>query len=596
MKNRQRILLVDDNEAIHEDIESILSINKNNSDMELRQMEDDLFGATTVAEPDVLAETLYEIDHAYQGEEAIRMVDDAVEERDPYSLIFMDVRLPPGMNGIETIQKIWEKHPYTEIVICTAYRDYSWDQIVRNLGHTDTLLFMKKPFDVTALKQTALTLTTKWNLRQETIAYTDNLEQEVAVRTEELQELVREHKRLKDKAEKATATKSAFLATMSHEIRTPMNGVMGMNSLLLETELDSKQRKLSEMVKKSADSLLRVVNDILDFSKIEAGKMDIEIVPFQVEEIVSDVVQNISFNAKKKALNISYELGNGVPEKLMGDPTRLKQLLLNFGSNAVKFTEQGGVTIHVELADQDTRVPSVKYSVSDTGLGIPKDKQDGIFDPFKQADSSTTRKFGGTGLGLAICRQLIELMHGSVGVESKLGKGSTFWFKVPLKKVSGANDQQSVASSEKSEEMGNPFEGMKVLVAEDDKMSQLVVRKFLEKEGLTVNVVNTGSEALDALDKDKFSAVLMDVQMPDMGGYEATELIRKKEGKTGERMPVIMLTASAMAEDREESERAGADDFITKPIDKKSLIDTLYKYTDEIKSRSEKKLEGKHES
>lgn len=596
MKNRQRILLVDDNEAIHEDIESILSINKNNSDMELRQMEDDLFGAATVAEPDVLAETLYEIDHAYQGEEAIRMVDEAVEEGDPYSLIFMDVRLPPGMNGIEAIQKIWEKHPYTEIVICTAYRDYSWDQIVRNLGHTDTLLFMKKPFDVTALKQTALTLTTKWNLRQETIAYTDNLEQEVAVRTEELQELVREHKRLKDKAEKATATKSAFLATMSHEIRTPMNGVMGMNSLLLETELDAKQRKLSEMVKKSADSLLRVVNDILDFSKIEAGKMDIETVPFQVEEIVSDVVQNISFNAKKKALNISYELGDGVPEKLMGDPTRLKQLLLNFGSNAVKFTEQGGVTIHVELADRDKRIPSVKYSVSDTGLGIPKDKQDGIFDPFKQADSSTTRKFGGTGLGLAICRQLIELMHGSVGVESEAGKGSTFWFKVPLKKVSGADDQQSVASTEKPEEKGNPFDGMKVLVAEDDKMSQLVVRKFLEKEGLTVNVVNTGSEALDALDKNEYSAVLMDVQMPDMGGYEATELIRKKEGETGERMPVIMLTASAMAEDREESERAGADAFITKPIDKKSLIDTLYKYTDEIKSRSEKKMEGKHES
>ena len=595
MKNRQRILLVDDNEAIHEDIESILSINKNNSDMELRQMEDDLFGATSVAEPDVLAETLYEIDHAYQGEEAIRMVDEAVEEDDPYSLIFMDVRLPPGMNGIEAIQKIWEKHPYTEIVICTAYRDYSWDQIVRNLGHTDTLLFMKKPFDVTALKQTALTLTTKWNLRQETIAYTDNLEQEVAVRTEELQELVREHKRLKDKAEKATATKSAFLATMSHEIRTPMNGVMGMNSLLLETELDAKQRKLSEMVKKSADSLLRVVNDILDFSKIEAGKMDIEIVPFQVEEIISDVVQNISFNAKKKALNISYEVGDGVPEKLMGDPTRLKQLLLNFGSNAVKFTEQGGVTIHVELADKDKRIPSVKYSVSDTGLGIPKDKQDGIFDPFKQADSSTTRKFGGTGLGLAICRQLIELMHGSVGVESEPGKGSTFWFKVPLKKVSKASDQESIDNFGESEEKNNPFEGMKVLVAEDDKMSQLVVRKFLEKEGLTVNVVSTGSEALDALEKSKFSAVLMDVQMPDMGGYEATELIRKKESKTGKRMPVIMLTASAMAEDREESERAGADDFITKPIDKKSLIDTLYKYTDGNKSRGEKKMEGKHE-
>ncbi|HKL14053.1 MAG TPA: response regulator, partial [Balneolaceae bacterium] len=215
MKNRQRILLVDDNEAIHEDIESILSINRNNSDMELRQMEDDLFGASAVAEPEVLVETLYDIDHAYQGEDAVKMVGDAVAEGDPYSLIFMDVRLPPGMNGIEAIQKIWKDHPYTEIVICTAYSDYSWDQIVRSLGHTDTLLFMKKPFNVTALKQTALTLTTKWNLRQETIAHTGMLEEEVQNRTLELQKLVAEHKRLKEKAEKATATKSAFLATMS---------------------------------------------------------------------------------------------------------------------------------------------------------------------------------------------------------------------------------------------------------------------------------------------------------------------------------------------------------------------------------------------
>ncbi len=310
MKNRQRILLVDDNEAIHEDIESILSINKNRSDVELRQLEDDLFGSSLLKEPDVLADTVYDIDHAYQGKDAIEMVKDAQAENDPYSLVFMDVRMPPGMDGIETIQKIWKDHPYTEMVICTAYSDYSWDEIVGNLGNTDKLLFMKKPFDVTALKQTALTLTTKWSLRQETMAYTDNLEHEVKARTLELEKLVEEHKRMKEKAERATATKSAFLATMSHEIRTPMNGVMGMNSLLLETELDAKQRKLSEMVKKSADSLLRVVNDILDFSKIEAGKMDIEIVPFNIQEIVSDVIQTISFNAKKKALKIDFLIGS----------------------------------------------------------------------------------------------------------------------------------------------------------------------------------------------------------------------------------------------------------------------------------------------
>lgn len=589
MKNRQRILLVDDNEAIHEDIESILSINKNRSDVELRQLEDDLFGSSLLKEPDVLADTVYDIDHAYQGKDAIEMVKDAQAENDPYSLVFMDVRMPPGMDGIETIQKIWKDHPYTEMVICTAYSDYSWDEIVGNLGNTDKLLFMKKPFDVTALKQTALTLTTKWSLRQETMAYTDNLEHEVKARTLELEKLVEEHKRMKEKAERATATKSAFLATMSHEIRTPMNGVMGMNSLLLETELNAKQRKLSEMVKKSADSLLRVVNDILDFSKIEAGKMDIEIVPFNIQEIVSDVIQTISFNAKKKALKIDFLIDSDIPHTLMGDPTRLKQLLLNFGSNAVKFTEQGSVTIHVNLLANEGINYTVKFSVKDTGLGIPKDKLDGIFDPFKQADTSTTRKFGGTGLGLAICRQLIELMHGSVGVESEPGEGSTFWFKVPLKQEKSELSSNGNLESF-SEEARQKLSKMKILVVEDDKMSQLVVKKYLEKEGLSVDIVETGREALRALEERAYGAVLMDVQMPDLDGYEATEEIRELERITGNHIPIIMLTASAMAEDRENGMEAGADDFITKPIDKTSLINTIYKHSNLTIQRTEKKL------
>lgn len=596
MENRQRILLVDDNESIHEDIESILSINKNNSDMELRQLEDDLFGASSQAEPKVLSETVYDIDHAYQGEEAIRMVNSAKAEGDPYSLIFMDVRLPPGMNGIETIQKIWKEHPYTEIVICTAYSDYSWDQIVKNLGHTDTLLFMKKPFDVTALKQKALTLTTKWSLRQETIAHTDKLENEVQARTQQLQKLVEEHKMLKEKAERATATKSAFLATMSHEIRTPMNGVMGMNSLLLETELDPKQRKLSEMVKKSADSLLRVVNDILDFSKIEAGKMDIEVVPFEIEEVVTEVVQTITFYSKVKGLKIEYIIDDDVPQSLMGDPTRLKQLLLNFGSNAVKFTEKGSVTIHVSLFDKIDNGFTVKFSVKDTGLGIPDEKLHGIFDPFKQADASTTRKFGGTGLGLAICRQLAELMQGSVGVESEPGEGSNFWFKVPLQLQANELSANGTPQNLSAERAGLPLKGMKVLVVEDDKMSQLVVLKFLENEGVSADVVETGMEAIKALKETAYGTVLMDVQMPDMGGFEATEEIRKLEKDTGKHIPIIMLTASAMAEDREKSNEVGADHFLTKPIDKTKLLKTLYKYSNVTNRRSDKKMAEENEN
>jgi CheY-like chemotaxis protein len=323
---------------------------------------------------------------------------------------------------------------------------------------------------------------------------------------------------------------------------------------------------------------------------MEAGKMDIEVVSFKTEEIITEVVQTISFNAKKKALTIDYLIDSDIPQTLMGDPTRLKQILLNFGSNAVKFTEQGNVTIHVSLIEKEGDSCNVKFSVKDTGLGIPEDKLDGIFDPFKQADTSTTRKYGGTGLGLAICSQIVELMHGSIGVESEPGEGSAFWFKIPLKQEKSDLYANENPDSLIDDDVQKKFKEMKILVVEDDKMNQLVVQKFLEKEGLSVDIAETGREAIKAIESTEYGVVLMDVQMPDMGGYEATEIIREKENGTGRHVPIIMLTASAMAEDREQSIDAGADDFITKPIDKTRLINAILEHTDDKTRPRKRKL------